>query len=110
MSRAVSTLLDTQLGGVLLANMLAGWLVRVSCFLPSAREAGDEPEDHRAAPEQTCIHLCAPVESRPGTSPSGGHGASVCAPREGSGTRLEPSRHSHARPGPRSIGRADDGA
>src|SRR5215469_1122495 len=101
MSMALSTLLDTQLGGVLLANMLADWL---------EREAGDELEDHRAAPEQTRIHLCAPVESRPSTPPSGEYGAAVCAPREGRGTRLEPSRHSHARPGPRSFGRADDGA
>src|SRR6266566_3903588 len=52
---ALHTSIDVGLGGVLLANMLAGWLDSDPKGLPTAETAG-EPEDHRTSPEQVRHH------------------------------------------------------
>src|SRR5712691_156493 len=101
--------LDAALGGVLLANMLEGWLASESSFSVTV-EATDELEDHRTAPEQTGLYICAPVNDRPSAPPSGEHGAPVCAAPEGPGTGLERSRDPHPRSGPGGIGCPDGGA
>ena len=65
MSQALSALpapIDAGLGGVLLANMLEGWLDGDPHCLATA-EAVDEPQDHRTSPEQTRLYLCAPVDA-----------------------------------------------
>ena len=48
---ALHALIDVGLGGVLLANMLAGWLDNNPEVLSSV-EAGDESRDQRTTPEQ----------------------------------------------------------
>src|ERR1022692_3062031 len=63
MSEALSALhasIDAGLGGVLLANMVEAWLAGNPDCLESV-EAADEPQDHRTTPEQTRLHLCAPL-------------------------------------------------
>src|SRR5664279_956276 len=101
MSRATSVLqatIDVGLGGVLLANMLAGWLDGDPKVLPTA-ETADEPEDRRTPPEQTGLHLSTPVNAGPSTPPSGEHAAPVCTARVGTGTGLERIPDPHPRPG-----------
>src|ERR1700694_1283075 len=90
--------IDAELGGVLLANMVEAWLAGNPDCLPSM-EAADEPQDHGTTPEQTGLHLCAPVDERPGAPPSGKHGAPVCPARDGAGTGLERIGDPDARPG-----------
>jgi hypothetical protein len=80
--------IDVELGGVLLANMLEGWLQGNPNFSATA-EATDEPQDSRSSPEPACLHLPTPVDAWSGTPSSGEHGAPVCTAREGAGTRLE---------------------
>jgi len=112
MSEAPSALLapiDAGLGGVLLANMVEAWLAGNPDTLASA-EAADESQDHGTAPEQTRIHLCAPVDQCPGASPSGEHGAPVCIASDGAGVGLARIGDSHARPGPGHDGDRDDQA
>src|SRR5216684_6899650 len=80
MSEAQSALhasIDAGLGGVLLANMVEAWLAGNPDCLESV-EVADEPQDHRTTPEQTRLHLCAPVDECPGAPPPGKHGAPVC--------------------------------
>src|ERR1700677_128418 len=85
---AVQALIDVESGGVLLANMLAGWLDAngESSF---SVEVADEYHDQRAAPEQDCVCVCASVDAGAGTAPSGEHGASVCSAGESTGHGLE---------------------
>src|SRR6266699_4670187 len=112
MSEALATLhasIYAGLGGVLLANMVESWLAGNPDCLASA-EAADEPQDHGPAPEQTRVHLCAPVDECPGAPTPGKHGASVCIASDGAGTGLERIGDSHARPGPRRDGDRDDQA
>src|SRR5215472_16095644 len=99
MSGAPSVLqatIDARLGGVLLANMLAGWLDGDPKVLPTA-ETADELEDRRTSPEQTGLHLSTPVNPWPSTPPSGEHPAPVCTARVGTG--LERIPDPHPRPG-----------
>src|ERR1700688_233872 len=101
--------IDTKLGGVLLANMIVGWLDGNPKALPSV-ETTDEPQDHGTPPEQTRLHLFTPVDAGSSTPPSGEHGAPVCTAREGAGTGLERIFDPHTRPGPGENGYRDDGA
>src|ERR1700737_2008495 len=97
--------LDAVLGGVLLANMLEGWLASESSILATGE--ADELEDQRTAQKQTGLYICAPVDVGPSAPPSGEHGATVCAAREGPGTGLERSGDPHPRSGPGDIGCPD---
>src|SRR6266567_9184701 len=106
-SSALHASIDAGLGGVLLANMVEAWLAGNLDCLASA-EATDEPQDHRTAPEQAGLHLCAPVDQCPGTPPSGEHRAPVCTANDGAGTGLERIGDSDARPGPGHDGDRDD--
>jgi hypothetical protein len=56
------TLLVVEAGGVILANMLEGWLdeIRKSS---SSLEAGDEFHDQRATPEQDCLRICEAIDA-----------------------------------------------
>jgi len=101
--------IDAGLGGVLLANMVEAWLAGNPDGLASA-EAADESQDHGTTPEQTRLHLCAPVDECPGAAPSGKHGAPVCTADDGAGAGLERIGDSHARPGPGHDGYRDDQA
>src|SRR5271169_1897378 len=101
--------IDPDLGGVLLANMLEAWLDAYPYDLATA-EVTDELEDHRTAPEQTRLHLCAPVDARSSPPPSGEHRAPVCPATEGTGTGLARSDRPHTRSRPGDIGGSDDGA
>src|SRR3984893_11234214 len=99
MSEARSALpasINAGLGGVLLANMVDAWLAGNPDCLENV-EAADEPQDHRTTPEQTRLHLCAPVDECPGAPPSGKHRAPVCTADDGAGTGLERISDSHAR-------------
>src|SRR5437763_2110116 len=73
--------IDVKLGGVLLANMLAGWLEGNSNFSVT-EEAADEPEDYGTPPEQTCLHLSAPVNAG-ASAPSSGRARNASMPCEG---------------------------
>src|SRR6516162_4462209 len=106
---AFPTSIDAGLGGVLLANMLEGWLTGDPNFLTSA-ETAHEPEDLRTPPEQTRLHLFTPIDTGSSAPPSREHRAPVCAAGVGSGTGLEPSRHPHPRPGPGKNRDRDDPA
>src|SRR5947209_10420845 len=100
---------DVKLGGVLLANMLAGWLEdHPNCS--AVEEAADEPEDYRTPPEQTCLHLPTPVDTGASAPPSREHGAPICPAREGAGTGLERFGHPHSRPGSGDVGSTSNGA
>src|SRR5215217_3511080 len=90
---------DAGLGGVLLANMLEGWLDGDPEVLPTA-EVANEPQDCRTSPEQTRLHLFTPVHAGSGTSPSGEHGAPVCTAGESTATGLERIADPHTRSGP----------
>ena len=112
MSEALSALLapiDAGLGGVLLANMLEGWLDGDPKALSTA-ETPDEPQDCRTSPQQTGLHLFAPVDTGSSTPPSGEHGAPVCTTREGLGTGLERIPGPHPGSGLGKNGDRDDGA
>src|ERR1022692_3062032 len=63
---------------------------------------------HRTTPEQTRLHLCAPVDECPSAPPPGEHGAPVCTAHDGAGVGLERIGDSHARPGPGHDGDRDD--
>src|SRR6185369_12920961 len=112
MSEAQSALhasIDAGLGGVLLANMVEAWLAGNPDCLESV-EAANEPPDQRTTPEQTCLHLCAPVDECPGAPPPGEHGAPVCTASDGAGVGVERIGDSRARPGPGHDGYRDDQA
>src|SRR5579864_9076928 len=106
---ALPTSIDAGLGGVLLANMLEGWLTGDPNFFATA-ETANEPEDLRAPPEQTSLHLFAPVDTESSIPPSREHRAPVCAAGVGFGTGLERSRDPHPRPGPGKDRDRDDPA
>src|SRR5215470_13146643 len=106
---ALPTWFYAGLGGVLLANMLEGWLEGAPNFFAAA-ETADEPEDLRTPPEQTRLHLFAPVDTGSSVPPSREHRAPVCPARVGSGTGLERSRDPHPRPGPGKDRDRDDQA
>src|SRR5687768_14059731 len=96
---ALHTPIDVGLGGVLLANMLAAWLDGNPTRLPTG-EATNESQDPGTSPEQTGVHLPAPVDTKPSPSPSGEHGAAVRAARESTGTGVERISDPHAGSGP----------
>ena len=48
--------IDVGLGGVLLANMLVGWLDADPKLLPTG-EAADEFQDYRTPPQQTSAEI-----------------------------------------------------
>src|SRR5436309_10235271 len=100
--------LDVGSGGVLLANMLAGWLDDNPNF-SAAAEAVNEPKDYGTPPEQTGLHLPAPVDAWASAPSSGEHGASVCPARESTGAGLERPSDPHSRPGSGDVGSADEG-
>src|ERR1700737_4594008 len=104
---AVSVSIDVGVGGVLLANMLEGWLAHDPSAAPG--EAADESEDLRRPPPQTRLHLFAPVDPGPSAPPSGEHRAPVCVAREGARPGLERRRDSDPRPGPGQNRNSDDG-
>src|SRR6266566_265840 len=106
---ALHTSIDVGLGGVLLANMLAGWLDSDPKGLPTAETAG-EPEDHRTSPEQTGLHLFAPVDTGPSPPSSREHRAPVCTAGESAGTGLERIPDPYAGSGPGEDGDRDGGA
>src|SRR5574341_286207 len=97
---ALQAPIDAGWGGVLLANMVEAWLAGNPDCLASAEVVADEPQDHRTTPEQTRLHLCAPVDECPGAPPPGKHGAPVCPASDGAGTGLERIGDPHARSGP----------
>src|SRR5260370_5269928 len=100
---------DVESGGVLLANMLAGWLDAngESSF---SVEVADEYHDQRAAPEQDCVCVCASVDVGAGPSPSGEHRARVCAASESTGHGLERAVGSDAGPGSGQVRSTDNGS
>src|SRR3954462_13657876 len=106
---SLAALMDVKLGGVLLANMLAGWLEGHRNG-SAVEEAADEPEDYRTPPEQTCLHLSTPVDTGASAPPSREHGAPICPAREGAGTGLERAGHPHSRPGSGHVGSTSNGA
>src|SRR6516164_7279238 len=105
---SLSAPMDTQMGGRLLANMLADWLKNGSGF-SSMAEAAHEPQDHGTAPPQAGVRVPAPIDPRPSASPSREHGAAVCSARESPGVGLERSCDPHPRPRPGNLGFADGG-
>src|ERR1035437_1231686 len=105
---AVRTLVDVESGGVLLANMLAGWLDANGESSLSV-EAADEYHDQRAAPEQDRVCVCASVDAGAGSSPSGEHGASVCSAGESTGHGLERAVGSDFGWGPGQVRSTDNG-
>src|SRR5215471_13631995 len=90
-----ATTINASLGGVLLANMLEGWLDGDPTVLPTV-EAADELEDCRTSPKQTGLHLSTSIDAGSSTPPSGEHGAPVCAARDGAG--LDRIVDTHTRP------------
>src|SRR5215469_680104 len=94
MSSSLIAPFDPELGGVLLANMLDAWLDAQPDFLTIA-EVTDELEDHRAASEQTRLHLPAPIDPGSSSSSSGEHRTPVCPAAEGTGVGLERSHSPH---------------
>ena len=92
--------LDVGLGGVLLANMLAGWLDENPNFSATA-EVANEPEDYGTSLEQTGLHLFTPVDAGPSSPPSREHRTPVCTARESAGAGLErnPDPYAGWRPG-----------
>src|ERR1700677_208709 len=108
-SAAARALFDVELGGMILANMLAGWLdSNQESSLPV--EAADEYPDHRATPEQDRLCVCASVDAGAGPSPSGEHGAPVCSAGDGLGTGLERADNSDSGRGSGQVGSADRGS
>src|SRR4051794_25681891 len=85
--------IDVEFGGVLLANMLAGWLDSIS-KISSPVEAADESPDHRTSPEQTRLRVCASVDAGASSPPSREHQSSVCLARESAGNWVGTSRRS----------------
>src|SRR5271163_2641895 len=81
---AVHALVDVELGGVLLANMLADWLDGDGESSASV-EVADEYYDQRATAEQNRLCVCASVDAGTGPSPSGEHRTPVCAEGESPG-------------------------
>src|ERR1017187_8219337 len=106
---AVRALIDVESGGVLLANMLAGWLDANGESSLSV-EAADEYHNQRAASEQDCVCICASVDAGAGSSPSGEHGAPICSAGEGTGHGLERAVGSDFGRGSGQVGIADNGA
>src|ERR1700738_2511293 len=94
---SLATAIDVKLGGVLLANMLAGWLQSNPHF--SAEEAADEPEDYGSPSEQTCLHLPAPVDTGTSAPSSREHGTPICSARESAGVGMERTSDPHSRSG-----------
>src|ERR1700694_367161 len=107
-SPAAVHVIDAELGGAFLANMLAAWIdgdpERVSSL-----EAGDEYHDQRATPEQERVCVCASVHTGAGPSSSGEHGAPVCTAAEGPGTGLERSVSSDSGPRSGQVRSTDNG-
>src|ERR1019366_4287145 len=105
---AFHALVDVELGGALLANMLAGWLDgdRQSSF---SVEAADEYHDQRATPEQDRLCVCAPVDPGAGPSPPGEHRAPICPEGEGPSIGLERFDGSDSGPGPGQVRSTDNG-
>src|SRR5215467_10424210 len=101
--------IDVGLGGVLLANMLAGWLDGdPKVLLPG--EAADESQDHRTPPQQTGLCVCSSVDAGTSPRPSREHEAPVCPAGESTGTGLERAGDPHSRPGSGEVGGTDNGA
>src|SRR6266568_4533677 len=96
---ALHASIDAGLGGVLLANMVEAWLMGNPDGVTRG-EAANELQDHGTTPEQTGLHLCPPVDERPGAPPPGKHGAPVCTANDGAGVGLERVGDSDARSGP----------
>src|ERR1700677_2990232 len=105
----VHSSIDVELGGAFLANMLTCWLDgdRESSF---SLEVADEYHDQRAPPEQDRLCVCAPVDAGAGPSPSGEHGAPVCAERESPAIGLERFDGSDSGPGSGQVRSTDYGA
>src|SRR5215469_7057457 len=104
--------LNTETGGLLLANMLADWLKQGTVFALTVEEVAEavhESQDHRTAPPQAGVRIPAPVDPRPSTSPSREHGAAVCSARESTRVGLERSGNPHSRPRPGNIWVSDGG-
>src|ERR1700674_544177 len=101
--------IDPQLAGVLIANMLESWLTADSALAPP-RETVDEHEDHRTPPQQAGVHLYPPVDTGPGTAPSGEHRAPVRVEGQGAGAGLAANVDPDPGPRPRPVRRPDDGA
>src|SRR5258708_18763841 len=102
-------LIDVESGGVLLANMLAGWLDAngESSF---SVEVANEYHDQRAAPEQDCVCVCASVDVGAGPSPSGEYRASVCSAGESTGHGLERAVGSDSVRGSGQVRSTDNGS
>src|SRR2546425_1983558 len=101
--------IDVGLGGVLLANMLVGWLDADPKLLPTG-EAADESQDYRTPPQQTSLGVCSSVDASTSPPPSTEHGTPVCPARESAGTGLERADDPHSRPGSGDVGGTDNGA
>src|SRR5580704_19795830 len=104
---ALPTPIDARLGGVLLANLLAGWLDGNPEVLATA-ETADEPKHYRASPDQTGLHLSTTVNAGAGSPSSGEHGTPVCPANEGGGTGLERVSDPHVGSGLGKDGDRDD--
>src|SRR2546422_3219489 len=101
--------IDVGLGGVLLANMLVGWLDADPKLLPTG-EAADESQDYRTPPQQTSLGVCSSVDASTSPPASREHGTPVCPARESAGTGLERADDPHSRPGSGDVGSTDNGA
>lgn len=101
--------IDAQLGGALLANMLADWLNGDRMNMSSV-DAAYEFRDQQSTPEQDRICLCAPVDASAGPPQSGEHGTPICPAGEGLGTGLERADNSDSRRGSGQVGSADRGS
>ena len=86
------------LGGVLLANMLEGWLDGIPTF-PNW-EVTDEPQDYRTSPEQTGLHLFTPVDAGSVATIRRARSASMhCERRHWNWAGANPDPHSGSGPG-----------
>src|SRR6266446_753353 len=94
---ALHPTIDASVGGVLLANMLEGWLDGEPPVLPTM-ETADELENCRTSSKQTCLHLFTPIDAGSSTPPSGEHGTPIRAARDGEGAGLERILDPHTRP------------
>src|SRR4051794_11567368 len=106
---AVCVAVDTALGGVLLANTLEDWLAGDSGGAQT-EESANEPENYGTPPQQARLHLRATVDECPGVPSPGEYRAAVCAPADGTRTRLERIADPDARPGSGKEGYRDDEA
>jgi hypothetical protein len=84
------SVIDLQIAGVLIANMLEDWLAAEKSLKPCSEESGhDQHQDCRASSAEAGVRLCPAVEPCAGPISSGEHGAAICTPQQSDRTGLE---------------------